>query len=349
VSAGPPEYKLYRSKPGLLSRLRPRADRGLGRPRGPRRRPGRALGRALRPGRLVKYLVSVLIAWLLLSAAVFFLSAALRTGVSNRTEHALQTAPAQSLLTGSTILVLGSDARSDETREPGSGGPPRADSILLLNAGFGRVRRLSILRDSAALIPGHGTQKINASYALGGPALATRTVEGFLGNGLEIDHVIEVSFEEFPKLIDAMGGIDVTLKRCVRSQPFGGRKFSLGRGERHLNGRQALAFARVRKNLCAPNEDDRARARRQQEVLSAMRSRLLSPAAFPRLPFIAWQAPRTLPSDLQGLGLSLLFLDIVTAGGAETEVLLPVGENPDGTLIVSEGDKQQAVTTLLGD
>jgi anionic cell wall polymer biosynthesis LytR-Cps2A-Psr (LCP) family protein len=161
--------------------------------------------------------------------------------------------------------------------------------------------------------------------------------------------VIEVSFDDFPKLIDALGGIDVTLKRCVRSPPFGGRKFGLGRGEHHLNGRQALAFARVRKNTCSTNEDDRDRARRQQDVLAAMRSRLLSPAAFPRLPLAAWQAPRTLRSDMRGLGLSLLFVDVATAGGGDTEVLEPDGVNPDGSLVVSEQAKQNAVATLLGD
>lgn len=344
-----PEYNVYRSRPGFLSRLRPGrrdAEPGGLRPSGGGRR---GLRRALRPGRLVKYVLAALVAWLLLTAVVFFVSAAVQPGVSSRTQSALRTGPAQSLLTGSTILVLGSDARSEDTKEPGAEGPPRADSILLLHAGLGRVRRLSILRDSAADIPGHGTQKINAAYALGGPALTVRTVEGFLGDQVEVDHVIEVSFDDFPKLIEAMGGIDVTLRRCVRSAPFGGRKFSLKRGERHLNGRQALAFARVRKNQCAPNEDDRARAARQQQVLSAMRSRLLSPLAFPRLPFVAWQAPRTLGSDMQGLGLSLLFLDVATAGGGETDVLEPIGDGPGGTLQISDQEKQEAVSRLLGD
>ena len=116
----------------------------------------------------------------------------------------------------------------------------------------------------------------------------------------------------------------------------------------HLNGRQALAFARVRRNTCAPNEDDRARAARQQQVLSAMRSRLISPLAFHRLPFAAWQAPRTLRSDLQGFGLSLLFVDVVTAGGPDTEVLEPIADGPGGSLIVSEQEKSEAVGRFLG-
>ena len=56
-----------------------------------------------------------------------------------------------------------------------------------------------------AEIPGHGTQKINGAYAIGGPGLMIKTVEDFLGNGLEIDHLIEVDFGDFPAFIDAHG------------------------------------------------------------------------------------------------------------------------------------------------
>src|SRR5256885_2152644 len=112
-----------------------------------------------------------------------------------------------SLLTGSTVLILGSDQRPKGSKEPGAHqGPSRSDSILLLHLGFGSVRKLSVLRDSYAPIPGHPAQKINAAYALGGPALAIKTVEAFLGNGLQVNHVMEVSFTDFPKLIDALGG-----------------------------------------------------------------------------------------------------------------------------------------------
>jgi anionic cell wall polymer biosynthesis LytR-Cps2A-Psr (LCP) family protein len=102
----------------------------------------------------------------------------------------------------------------------------------------------------------------------------------------------------------------------------------------------------VRENKCAPNEDDRARARRQQQVLSAMRRRLLSPTAFIRLPWISWEAPRTVRSDMHGPGLSMLFADLATGGGGTTRVLQPSGAN--GTqLIISEAAKRRAVEQLL--
>src|SRR5204863_5118227 len=105
-------------------------------------------------------------------------------------------------------------------------------------------------------------------------------------------------------------------------------------------------YSRVRENKCAPNEDDRARAKRQQQVLSAMRGKLLSPSAFIRLPWIAWAAPRAVRSDMRGPGLSALFGDLATGGGRTTRVLMPYGAN--GTeLLVSDAAKRRAVEELL--
>lgn len=346
-----PEYKVYRSRPGVLSklrrsddleRLRRRDSHDDGASGGGERRDLRT---ALRPGRLLRVALLAVLGWLLLSLLVFMVSAQLGSSTPRGVERAL--GGNGSFFTGANVLVLGSDKRPEDLSEPGSEGQPgRADSILLLRASVGQVRRLSVLRDSYAAIPGQGQQKINAAYALGGPALQIRTVEDFIGGGLEIDHVIEVSFGDFPRFIDSLGGIDVTLRRCISSEAFSGRPFRLRRGEHHLNGRQALAFARVRKNRCSPNEDDRARARRQQQVMAAIRSRLLSHATFIRAPWVAWQAPRTLRTDLAGPGLLGLFLDVVTGGSGTTRVLRPSADGPGGSLIVSEGERRRAARYL---
>lgn len=337
-----PEYKVYRS--------RRRPFGGLRRP-DPFRKRDQAPGepRVRRPftwRRPLKWLALGVFAWMLFSLVLFLISAALQEGVSDSTERALSSGG--SLATGSTILVIGSDKRSKETAEPGSGGPGRADSLMLLHVSLGSVRKLSILRDSQAEIPGHGVSKINAAYAIGGSALTIETVENFMGNGLEINHVIEVSFENFPDFIDAIGGVDVTLRRCVRSQPFGGRVFRLRRGEHHLNGRQALAFARVRKNSCSPNEDDRARARRQQQVLSGIRSSLVSPSTFVRLPWVAWTAPRTVVSDMSGPSLLMLFTDLLTGGAGKARVLRFDQVNPDSSVRIPESVRAREVRRLLG-
>jgi len=340
-----PEYTVYRSRRGFLDRFRRDEPGGLQelrrRERPREREPG---SRRITTGRVVKWLLTLVAVWLLISAVAFVVSAELADRSSDRTRAALTRGG--SLFGGSTVLVLGSDARPEGSKEPGAGGPARADSIMLMRVAFGSVRKVSILRDSLAEVPGHGTQKINAAYALGGGALMIETVERFIGNGVQVNHVLEVSFSDFPKLIDALGGIDVTLRRCIKSPAFGGRKFFLHRGENHLNGRQALAFARVRKNSCTPNEDDRARAARQQQVMSAVRDRALSPAAFLRLPAVAWAAPRTVRSDMRGPGLAMLFTDLMTSPGGRPRVLMPSGTQGSG-LVVDDAAKSRAARYLL--
>jgi LCP family protein required for cell wall assembly len=351
-----PEYKVYRSRRGLLDSLRPQG--GLERLRKPRRprlpgRGERGPGKGLSWQRVLKWVALVVLGWLLLSFVLFMVSAQVQEGVSERAEDALSAEG--NFVTGSTVLVIGSDLRSDETREPGFSGPGRADSILLLRAGFGSVRKLSILRDSFAEIPGHGAQKINAAYAIGGAGLMVETVERFMGNGLEINHVVEVDFTAFPELIDALGGITVVAKRRICAPPFGNFKRTLRfkKGENEVNGRRALGFARVRKNPCSPGEDDRARAQRQQEVLNGIRRRLVSPGTFLRLPWVSWEAPKTVKSDMKGPGLISLFGDLATGGGGggENPFLEPtcLGCGPGTSAIVSPEARQAAVEKLLGE
>ncbi|HEX8854939.1 MAG TPA: LCP family protein [Thermoleophilaceae bacterium] len=346
-----PEYKVYRSRRRLFDRLRSsdalrnfrRRERGEPGPEAPPRE-----RRPITPKRVLKWVALAVLFWLALSLVLFVISAQIEKGVSTNAKDALS--GGGSLLTGSNVLVLGSDARPPGSKEPGAnpGGPSRSDSIMLLHVGFGTVRKLSILRDSQAQIPGHGVAKINAAYAIGGPALAIKTVEGFLGNGLRVNHVLEVNFQNFPKLIDALGGIDVNLKRCIRSNSFDGKTFRLRKGEHHLSGDEALRYARIRENFCAPREDDRARAARQQEVLSQMRSKALSPGTFFRLPWVSWEAPRTVRTDLGGPGLIALFTDLTTGGGGKTDVLPFTQVNPDGSLLVSQEDRRRAVEKLQG-
>ena len=106
-----------------------------------------------------------------------------------------------------------------------------------------------------------------------GPALTIETVESFLGNGLKVNHLIEVDFEDFPELIDSLGGITVNNKTRICSPPFDNfwRGLTLPQGRRSTSTAGVPSgFARVRKNPCAPAEDDRDRAARQQEVLRAL-------------------------------------------------------------------------------
>ena len=353
----PPQYKVYRSRRRLRDRFAPAGRNpfeALRRKRGKEPQvPGYEPRRGVTWKRVLTWVALAIVAWILVSIVAFFVSAQTSPGVDDQTKNALS--GGGSLLTGSNVLVLGSDERPKGSKEPGANAAPsRSDSIMVLHVGVGSVRKLSILRDTKAEIPGHGATKINAAYAFGGPALTIKTVEQFFGGQLKINHVILVSFTDFPKLINALGGVDVTLDNCVIST-FGGKRFHLSRGDHHLDGQRALRYARVRKNACAKGEDDRARAARQQQVLKAMRNRLVSPLHWPsdfiRGPFIAWEAPRAFRSDMHGPGLSALFTDLLTGGAGKTDVLKPDRAQPfnsDGSVNVTPADRQAALNRLLG-
>ena len=257
-------------------------------------------------------------------------------------------------LTGAnTILVLGSDARTKGLAEPGSGGPSRSDSIMLLRIGGGANASLSIPRDTVVDIPGHGTAKINAAYAFGGPALATQTVKQFLG--VEVNHVVEVSFDNFPQLIDALGGVTYkgppVLSKINGGRRNGGTTLRLERGETELNGKQALALARTRKNLLDPSEDDLTRARRQQQLVAAMKDNVTSFETFIRLPWVSWAAPKAIRSDMAGPTLLGVAAASMTGGTAKNQVLKPSGATtlPDGGagLTVDDATRQAAVERFL--
>jgi LCP family protein required for cell wall assembly len=348
---GPPEYKVYRSRRSPLSGLRGRGDlSSLKRRFGRRRHRDPGERKPLSPGRIVAWIAAAIGIWLVFSLIVFMLSAQIEPGVSDNTKRALSSSG--SMLTGSNILILGSDQRTGASIDKTQTGASRADSIMVVHAAFGTVRKLSIPRDSYARIPGHDAQKINASYALGGAPLTVETVESFLGNGIKINHVVEVDFKDFPKLIDALGGVTVNNKTKICSPGFDNywKGYKLSKGKHHLTGKQALGYSRVRKNPCAANENDIDRTRRQQEVLTAMPKALLKPTTFPKYPLVAWRAPKALKTDMKGPGLMALFADMASGGSAPTEVLEPscLGCGPGNSLMVSEGAKADAVRKLEG-
>jgi LCP family protein required for cell wall assembly len=212
---------------------------------------------------------------------------------------------------------------------------------------------LSIPRDTVAAIPGHGSAKINAAFAYGGPALTIKTVEQF--TGIPINHVIIVNLAAFPPFIDAIGGVDVKTGR-VCSEISGGAQnggwtLNLSPGVHHLNGTQALVYARTRENKCNPNDSDLTRVKHQQQILNAIKARLLSPSTFVRLPLASWDAPKVLRSDMGGLTLLSLFAASEMGGSAPVQVLKPSGAEtlPNGgsALVASPSDVHSAVSKLL--
>jgi LCP family protein required for cell wall assembly len=348
-----PNYTRYRSRPKLFGKRGGGARDGLDDLRGGHPRPDqggkRKLAQRFTFWRVLGYVGLAAVGWVLISLLLFLISAQVqRQKVTNAVDTTLKHSGIP-LTSPNTILVLGSDARVKGTKEPGAnvGGPSRSDTILLMRVGGGHSARLSIPRDTFAQIPGHGTDKINAAYAYGGPALAVKTVAQYLG--IPINHLIEVNFENFPDFIDSLGGINYT-GGCVISRINGGSRnggytLRLPPGKNHLNGKQALALARTRKNECNKAEDDLSRARRQQKILAAIKSRLLSPATFFRLPLVSWQAPKAVRSDMAGPDLLGLFGAIATGGSPATRVLKGV---PEGNgLRVPDAVKRREVQQFL--
>ncbi|MDQ6815879.1 MAG: LCP family protein [Actinomycetota bacterium] len=356
-------YKLYRSAPrGLKALLRGEEESGLP---GPERRSKRGAGgrdgrsSRITPGRVVKYLLIAVVAWLALSLALFVISAQIERGnLPQAATAALQ--PGPNMLTSTdTILILGTDQRPSlgpGSKEPGanhSDAGSRSDTIMLWRIGGGVSRRLSIPRDTAADIPGHGRTKINAAYAFGGPALAIKTVEQF--TGIPIHHLIVVNLAAFPQFIDAIGGVDVTTGR-VCSDISGGTKnggFSLhlAPGGHHLDGLRALTYARTRHNACNPADNDLTRVKHQQEILNAIKAKLFSPGTFFRLPWASWRAPKVLRTDMGGPTLLSLFIAAELGGSAPVTVLPTPGSEvlPDGGAALTSTPQaiHQAVAQLM--
>jgi LCP family protein required for cell wall assembly len=305
--------------------------------------------------RAVLALIGLIFAWLLLSLVLFLISSHFeRTSPPSNVAGVLDPS-GYPLTSANNILVLGSDRRPKGSKEPGAdtSGPSRSDSIMLMRVGGGHSARLSIPRDTVLEIPGHGLQKINAAYAFGGPALSISVIKRYLG--IPINHIVEVNFEDFPQLIDAMGGVDYT-GDCIVSRVDGGFRnggftLRLAKGTHHLDGKQALALARTRENLCRPNETDLQREEHQQALFTDMKSRLTSPSSFFRLPLIAWNAPPAIISDMSGPTLLGLFGSLAFSGTPPTRVLKPEGTETlsDGELglRVSEAERRAAVAQFM--
>ena len=191
------------------------------------------------------------------------------------------------------MLILGSDAREDETS--------RSDVIMLVRVdpAAATVTLVSIPRDTMVYIDGHWLQKINAAYAYDGASGAVETVSEFAG--VEISHYVEVHFEEFVEVIDALGGIEVNVPQDIS---FDGE--TIEAGEQTLTGEQALAFARDRYHVSG---GDFGRAQAQRMIVEAVARKVLDSSAT-ELPGIVSELAGSISTDLAAsdlVGLALEF------------------------------------------
>jgi LCP family protein required for cell wall assembly len=271
---------------------------------GPAKRP-----RRLPPGRIV--FVSVIALLLLAIGWTVAGYVAVGNGVEKANDRLSDRAKAQltpekgwMLSEPSTTLIIGIDRGLHPTRR----GNMLADSIMLLRTDpdLHRLAYLSIPRDLEVEIPGFGHEKINATVPNGGVQLAIQTIrEAF---GMNVNHVILLDFPSFRHVIDALGGIEVDVKKPLITKvecPYPSAEkcarwpgWRFGRGRQHMNGRRALLYARARKNELDPGESDLNRVGRQQQVIQATLDKMVSFRTYVRLPFIGEDLASPLTSDL---------------------------------------------------
>lgn len=172
---------------------------------------------------------------------------------------------------GTTYLLAGSDSRADGAVQDGFEGSERADSIMLVNiAANGQAVAVSIPRDTYAEIPGVGWDKINASYAYGGPQLLVETVEKL--TGLTIDHFVQIGMGAVPDMVDAVGGVELCYDHDSNDE-YSGLNWTAGCHT--VDGPTALQFSRMRYQ---DPEGDIGRTKRQRQVISKVVSEAASPA-----------------------------------------------------------------------
>ncbi|MEO8519428.1 MAG: LCP family protein [Dermatophilaceae bacterium] len=195
--------------------------------------------------------------------------------VGSDSREGLTAAQQRALRTGSTKVAEGK----------------RTDSIILVHvpSGDGKAALISLPRDSYLPIPGHGHNKINAAYSLGGPKLLVRTIEDV--TGVRIDGYVEIGFGGFASVVDSLDGVDICVKRAMDDPKAG---INLKPGCQTLNGPKALGYVRAR---YSDPLGDIGRVQRQRQFLGA----IMHKAASPSTALIPWRYYRFATSAGAGL------------------------------------------------
>ncbi|MGH8735107.1 MAG: LCP family protein, partial [Burkholderiales bacterium] len=170
-----------------------------------------------------------------------------------------------------TIMIAGSDRRHGDKK---LGLKARSDTIILVRIAPGKgVSLMSLPRDLKVQIPGHGTDKLNVAYTLGGPKLSIRTVKQL--TGLAINHYVDVSFHGFAEGVNALGCVYVDIDRRYFNDNSGagfGQNFAVINvkpGYQKMCGQRALEYVRYRHT-----DNDIVRGARQQDFLRQVRDQV---------------------------------------------------------------------------
>ena len=198
-----------------------------------------------------------------------------------------------------TIMIAGSDRRHGDKK---LGLKPRSDTIILARIQPGKgVALLSLPRDLKVEIPGHGTDKLNVAYTLGGPKLSIKTVKAL--TGLAINHYVDVSFHGFAEGVNALGCVYVDIDRRYFNDNSGagyGQNFAVINvkpGYQKMCGQRALEYVRYRHT-----DNDLVRGARQQDFLRQVRSQISSRKLFDNVDKLIDVFADNTRSDIQSAG-----------------------------------------------
>jgi LCP family protein required for cell wall assembly len=261
------------------------------------------------------------------------------------------------------FLLVGVDDRStlpdDWDDKFGEFAGRRTDVIMIAHLVPGEsVQMLSIPRDLKADIPGHGTNRVNASYVLGGPDLLVQTVQA--ETGIPIHHYVEIDFAGVGAVVDSLGGVTMDFTHPAKDEKSG---FSIDAGTQTLDGEQAVAYARSRHYLelrdgkwTGAGGGDISRTGRQQQILVALFDQITSPSsAFNLASFLPTFADQITADEGLNLGrMADLGRDALSLRSRSIDAItLPVknSKGSDGRAYVVPVDTTQAVINafLSGD
>jgi LCP family protein required for cell wall assembly len=246
---------------------------------------------------------------------------------------------------GTTWLLVGSDSRQDLSPEQqaelatgGDLGDGRTDTILLIHVpGLGSdvpTTMVSIPRDSYLPIPGHGEDKVNAAFALGGAPLLAQTVEQ--ATGLRLDHYAEIGFDGFAVMVDAVGGVTMCLPEPI-SDPLAG--IELPAGCQEMDGRTALGYVRTR----ATPRADLDRMTNQRQFMETLMHRAASPTVL--LNPLRWSPMAHAASGAVTVDAGAHVWDLARLAwalhGTVTTTTVPIGEftgSDSGSVVVWDND-----------
>jgi LCP family protein required for cell wall assembly len=261
--APPPASRSPRQTPPPPSRPTP--------PGGPSTGPGRTFGRFRRPRFKLRYLWLIVVLWLVYLVAVPFFAWSKADKI-----NAFPSGHRPADQPGTNYLLVGSDSRAGlsaaqrKKLHTGDASGQRTDTIVLIHTGSGPTLTMSIPRDSLVPIPGHGTTKINAAFAYGGPKLLIQTIEQ--DTGIHIDHYVEIGLGGFVNIVDSVGGITICPSHTMNDKLA---NLHVKKGCQHAGGTVALAYARSRH--ADPRLGDIARGGQQRQVMKAVGHKALSP------------------------------------------------------------------------